>query len=50
MLSALIDRYLTLRRATGFQMKVNRTGFVGGLIPREDGAHGTTQQVLPRTA
>ncbi len=22
------------------------TGFVGGLIPREDGAHGTTQQVL----
>jgi hypothetical protein len=29
---------------------VNGTGFVGGLIPREDGAHGTTQQVLPRTA
>jgi hypothetical protein len=28
---------------------LNRTGFVGGLIPREDGAHGTTQQVLPRT-
>jgi hypothetical protein len=27
---------------------VNRTGFFGGLIPREDGAHGTTQQVLPR--
>jgi hypothetical protein len=25
---------------------VNRTGFVGGLIPREDGAHGTTEQVL----
>jgi YD repeat-containing protein len=29
---------------------VNRTGFVGGLIPREDVAHGKTQQVLPRTA
>jgi hypothetical protein len=29
---------------------LNRTGFVGGLIPREDGAHATTQQVLPRTA
>ena len=27
---------------------LNRTGFVGGLIPREDGAHGTTEQVLPR--
>jgi hypothetical protein len=26
---------------------LNRTGFVGGLIPREDGAHGTTEQVLP---
>ncbi len=25
---------------------LNRTGFVGGLIPREDGAHGTTKQVL----
>ncbi len=25
---------------------VNGTGFVGGLIPREDGAHGPTQQVL----
>ena len=25
---------------------LNRTGFVGGLIQREDGAHGTTQQVL----
>jgi hypothetical protein len=26
---------------------LNRAGFVGGLIPREDGAHGTTEQVLP---
>jgi hypothetical protein len=22
---------------------VNRTGFIGGLIPREDGPHGTPQ-------
>ena len=22
---------------------LNRTGFIGGLIPREDGAHGTTE-------
>ena len=29
---------------------VNRTGFVGGLIPREDQAHGPTKQVLPRAA
>jgi hypothetical protein len=27
---------------------MNRTGFIGGLIPREDGAHGTTEQALPR--
>ena len=26
---------------------LNRTGFFGGLFPREDGAHGTTQQVFP---
>ena len=29
-------------------VEVNRTGFIGGLIPREDGAHGTTEQALPR--
>jgi uncharacterized membrane protein HdeD (DUF308 family) len=29
---------------------VNRTGLVGGPIQREDGTHGTTQQVLPRIA
>jgi hypothetical protein len=29
--------------------ELNRTGFVGGLIPREDQAHGPTKQVLPRT-
>jgi integrase len=23
--------------------ELNRTGFIGGLFPREDGAHGTTQ-------
>jgi hypothetical protein len=27
--------------------ELNRTGLVGGPIQREDGAHGTTQQVLP---
>jgi len=30
--------------------KVNRTGLVGGLIQREDGAHGPTEQVSPRVA
>ena len=30
--------------------EVNRTGFIGGLFLREDGAHGTTQQVLPGVA
>jgi len=29
---------------------VKRTGIVGGPIPREDVAHGTTVEVLPRTA
>ena len=29
---------------------VNRTGFIGGPIPREDGAHATTQQVFSRAA
>jgi transketolase len=32
----------------GIRSRVNRTGFVGGPIQREDGTHGTTQQVLPR--
>jgi hypothetical protein len=31
-------------------VRVNRTGFIGGPIPREDGPDGTTQQVFPRTA
>ena len=26
---------------------LKRTGIVGGLIPREDVAHGTTEQILP---
>ena len=30
--------------------QLNRSGFVGGLNPREDRAHGTSQQVFPRTA
>jgi len=29
---------------------LNRTGFIGGPIPREDGPDGTTQQVFPRAA
>src|SRR5215204_2828230 len=31
---------------THFRFNVNRTGFIGGLFLREDGAHGTTQQVF----
>jgi hypothetical protein len=31
-------------------VNMNRTGLVGGPIQREDGAHGTTQQVLPGSA
>src|SRR4051794_37814307 len=30
--------------------RLNRTGFVGGPIAREDGVHGTTKQVLTRAA
>ena len=30
--------------------EVNRTGFIGGPIQREDGAHGTTKQVLAGVA
>jgi len=29
---------------------VNRTGFIGGPIPREDGPDAPTQQVFPRVA
>jgi hypothetical protein len=29
---------------------LNRTGFIGGPLPREDGAHATSQQVLPGAA
>jgi hypothetical protein len=35
---------------TGIHGLLNRTGFVGGPIQREDGPHGTTQQVLPGVA
>ena len=35
---------------TGPNPIVNRAGIVGGPIQREDGAHGTTQQVLPGAA
>ena len=31
-------------------LDLNRAGFFGGLFPREDGAHGTTQQAFPGTA
>jgi hypothetical protein len=30
--------------------ELNRTEFVGGPIPREDGPDGTIQQVRPRSA
>jgi site-specific recombinase XerD len=46
---ASLSRVIFVRHRAPFD-RLNRTGFVGGLIPREDGAHGTTQQVLPRTA
>jgi hypothetical protein len=29
---------------------LNRTGFLGGSISREDGPDGTTQQIFPRAA
>ena len=37
---------------TSFQRKyrLNRTGFIGGPIPREDGPDAPTQQVLPGAA
>ena len=31
-------------------LDLNRTGFIGGPIQREDGTHGTTQQVFPGAA
>jgi hypothetical protein len=49
------DRF-GIRRQTGYKWLdrydaegVNRTGIVGGPIPREDVAHGPTIKVLPRT-
>jgi hypothetical protein len=43
-----VTQYLAGPRfvARGDRLRVlalNRTGFIRGLIPREDGAHGTTQ-------
>ena len=41
-----IDRSVTISGAVPLfdaQTLLNRTGFIGGLIPREDGAHGTTE-------
>jgi hypothetical protein len=32
------------------RIELNRTGFVGGPIQREDGVHGTTKQVLAGVA
>ena len=46
---AVSARQLSLETGLHQANALNRTGFVGGLIPREDEAHGTTQQVLPRT-
>ncbi len=37
-------------QANGTYMILNRAGFVGGLIQREDGAHGTSQQVFAGVA
>ena len=34
---------LTLISGSATVKLLNRTGFIGGLIPREDGAHGTTE-------
>ena len=31
----------------GGELELNRTGFIGGPIPREDGPDGTTQQTCP---
>ena len=50
------DRYevelgVTVAAVAGsFKGIVNRTGFIGGLILREDGSDGPTQQVIPRGA
>jgi len=38
------------RTNMGLKPEVNRTGLVGGPIQREDGTHGTTQQVFPGVA
>src|SRR2546426_8780737 len=38
------------RAALALVSDVNRTGIVGGPIQREDGAHGTTTEVLPGAA
>ena len=35
-------------RACGATSGLNRAGFIGGPIQREDGTHGTTQQTFPR--
>jgi hypothetical protein len=37
-------------RQREFREQLNRPGFVGGLILREDAAHATIEQVLPRAA
>src|SRR3954452_11589608 len=52
------DTYARIRRKLGKPMSdtltnwnvMKRTGFVGGHIRREDVAHGTTVEVLARTA
>ena len=46
---AAIDRR-TQSNNTQCWQQVNRTGFIGGPIPREDGPDGTTQQICPRAA
>ena len=49
--SGKVTRHIRLETSSGRKFVCTvRTGFVGGPIPREDGAHGTTQQVFPGVA
>jgi Carboxypeptidase regulatory-like domain/TonB dependent receptor/TonB-dependent Receptor Plug Domain len=48
--NASFGRYYQQPDLVYLNADLNRTGFLGGLIPREDGAHGTTEQVLPGAA
>ena len=45
-----LGRHCSWRVARVRRPTLNRTGFIGGPIPREDGPNGPTQQVFPRVA